>query len=97
MYTALTKCFYCGEDNEILLHTQLKDISQYHGKIINQDPCQKCEKMMETHVCLIVVEKEENNPIRTGELIWVKKECVNIDTHVGYITSEDAKKLGFID
>lgn len=61
-HVALTKCFYCGEDNELVLHKRLGDVSQLQGKVTSMNPCSKCQEFMEKGVILIGIDdaKSEN-------------------------------------
>ena len=48
---ALTKCFYCGEDDRIVMNKMLTDryanaVKEMHGKIVDTEPCQKCADFM---------------------------------------------------
>ena len=77
-YIALTKCFVCGEDSDILLHKRFKDISEVHGKAVNKEPCQKCQKFMKDGVILISCrdgEEGSDNPYRTGGWWVIKLEA----------------------
>lgn len=45
---ALTKCFYCGGDSDIILNRKLtkhhaKKVEEMDGQIINREPCSKCQ------------------------------------------------------
>ena len=84
---ALTKCFFCGEDNEIILNTRLssrmaKKVEAMHGKVLNKRPCSKCEKLMQQGIMFISVRDGEtdketnNNPYRTGKICVIKDEAV---------------------
>jgi hypothetical protein len=75
-FVALTKCFFCGEDDRIVLHRRLGDVSKIHGKVIDHEPCQKCADHMKVGViCLSVREDAEgDNTYRTGGF-WVIKDA----------------------
>jgi hypothetical protein len=91
---ALTKCFFCIEDYEIVLNSRLtkKDAEQVeamHGKIINMEPCPKCQEWMSKDVLLISVrndslaeissaykEKRMPNPYRTGRLVVITDDAI---------------------
>ena len=60
-HVALTKCFFCGEDNDILLHRSLKDISECHGKVVHMNPCSKCAELMQQGVLLITIDDEKSD------------------------------------
>lgn len=55
-HVALTKCFFCGEDGIILLHKRLGDVSKYHGKVVDMEPCSKCVEYMKQGVILIGID-----------------------------------------
>lgn len=85
-HVALTKCFFCGGDNEILLHMRLGDISAAHGKIVNTHPCNKCKELMTKGVILLGMDESKSerdwnkgsipNPYRTGEFIVMRDDAV---------------------
>lgn len=85
-HVALTKCFFCGGDNEILLHSRLGDISAAHGKIVNTNPCSKCKELMAQGVILLGMDESKSgrdwnkgnvpNPYRTGDFIVMKDDAV---------------------
>jgi hypothetical protein len=52
-HVALTRCFYCGEGNEILLHRRLGDVSKFQDKVTSMRPCNKCESYMHQGIILI--------------------------------------------
>jgi len=79
MNVALTKCFYCGKDNDILLAIRYNrkgepstDMSKFHGKADPRRPCNECKEAMRKGVMLCEVRDGEkrDNPYRTGKL-WV--------------------------
>lgn len=48
---ALTKCYFCNEDHQIVLNTRLTPghahkVEQMHGKIVDMNPCSKCAGFM---------------------------------------------------
>jgi len=63
---ALTKCFYCQEDNEIVLNTRLttsmaSKVKELHGKVIDMRPCPSCEEHMRQGVIIITIDPH-NSP-----------------------------------
>lgn len=79
---ALTKCFFCGEDDRILLNQILspkraKAIEEMHGKVIDYEPCNQCAEYMKQGIILIAVDEEKTDdpkhPYRTGAF-WVVTE-----------------------
>jgi hypothetical protein len=87
---ALTKCFFCQEDSDIIMNTKLtpkyaKAVKEMHGKVVGMNPCSKCTEYMKQGIILISIrdgeEKELNksitpNPYRTGGWIVVKEEYI---------------------
>lgn len=68
-HVALTKCYFCNEDNEILLartYTHngepLHDLAPYHGKVASMTPCNKCEGYMKQGVILLTIDAEKSGP-----------------------------------
>ena len=80
---ALTKCFICGKDGNIVMNTRLTKhyadkVKEMHGKVINKHPCNKCQEYMEQGIIVISVDEEKSNgdldnPYRTGGW-WVLNE-----------------------
>lgn len=58
-FVALTKCFYCGENSAVVFDKYLgkgkhgKGVSELHGKVIDMEPCSKCEEFMKQGIILI--------------------------------------------
>jgi hypothetical protein len=80
---ALTKCFFCGGDNEIVMNKVLtkrhaEKVKEMHGKVINTHPCPKCQEYMKQGVILISVRDGETgqNPYRTGGFVVVKDRAL---------------------
>ena len=83
---ALTKCFLCGCDSDILLATKynkkgepIHDMKKYHGKVVNTKPCQKCEEYIKQGVILISVRndaKDAYDAFRTGGFAIIKREAL---------------------
>lgn len=73
---ASTKCFYCGEDDGIIMNSRLtthhaKKIEAMHGNAVTREPCQKCQGYMRQGVIVITVDAAKSqgdvmNPYRTG-------------------------------
>jgi len=89
---ALTKCYYCQEDSDILINRILttqhaKRVEKAHGKIVNMVPCSKCQEYMEAGIIFITIsdsqsdkdwKKEEiPNPHRTGGWFVIRDEAVS--------------------
>lgn len=74
---ALTKCFFCNGDHQILMNSLLTprhaaNVKQAHGMVIDMSPCNKCEEMMKMGVILITIDpakstKDWNKPPRGTE------------------------------
>ena len=84
-HVALTKCYFCGGDNEIILHKRLGDVSMYHQKVVNMNPCNKCVEYMKQGIILIEIDEKKSaqgwnkesmpNPYRSGEFAVIKEEA----------------------
>lgn len=93
-FVALTRCFYCGEPNEILLNRRMghnKFIEAADGKVVDMNPCPKCEEYMKQGVILIAIDEDKcernwnmpdksnkhwmPNPYRTGGFFVIKEEA----------------------
>lgn len=96
-HVALTRCFYCCEPDRILLATRynqkgepVRDLGPAHDKIIDMEPCQKCQDWMEKGIILIGIEEAKSepgwnkptklkrwmpNPHRSGAFAVIKKEA----------------------
>jgi hypothetical protein len=71
-HVALTKCFYCGEGDKILLATRyqrtesgmepVKDLAPAHGKVIDMEPCHNCEDWMTQGIILIGIDSAKSDP-----------------------------------
>lgn len=85
-HVALTKCFYCGGSNELLLATRYyrdanghmqpaKDLAPLNGAVVSQRPYQECEGFMKQGLIVISTRDGEtgDNPYRTGGF-WVLKD-----------------------
>lgn len=79
-FVAMTSCFLCGEGKDILLHRRLRDISEVHNKVVDTEPCSKCQEYMKQGVILIEVDEsktsDKKNPWRAGGWCVVKEEAV---------------------
>lgn len=68
-HVALTKCFYCGEGDRILLATRytlkgepVKDLQPLHNKIVDMEPCRKCADWMEQGIILLGIDAAKSEP-----------------------------------
>jgi hypothetical protein len=82
---ALTKCFYCGDDSDIIINSKLteanaKNVETLHGKVITTEPCTTCKTYMEVGIIVITYDPDKttdsNNPYRTGGFFVIKEDAV---------------------
>jgi len=74
---ALTKCFFCHGDHDLVLNTRLspgaaRQVKEMHGKVINMDPCSKCKDIMSKCIVFITIDDSKseigwNRPPRDSE------------------------------
>lgn len=63
----------------LLCLVDLKEIPQAPREIVDGSICDDCQKVIDNgNVFIIEVEKQEANPYRTGRLVAVKKEAINV-------------------
>lgn len=81
---ALTKCYICGEDSNILiskkglyLQKSIDEFESMNNKVVTKEPCSKCEDLMKQGIILISVRdgEEGDNPYRTGGWVVIKQEA----------------------
>lgn len=91
---SITKCFICGKEYGLALFGRLKGDAQAPREIVD-GLCPDCQKVIDNGgVFIIEVEKQEINPYRTGRLIAVKKEAVNIPNNgILFCTKEDFEQI----
>jgi len=77
-HVALTRCYFCGESDRILLATRynqkgepLKDLGPMHGKVVDMEPCPQCKEYMEQGVILIGIDDAKSEPN------WFKERIPN--------------------
>lgn len=79
---AIPRCFYCGEDKNLLLLVGALpgDVEAPRGAVWDKEPCDKCRGYMEQGVILISVDEsktaDRENPWRTGGWVVIKEEAV---------------------
>lgn len=56
-YVGATTCWYCGEGNEVLIHTRMRPVFPSKIGVTSMRPCSKCEGYMKMGIILIVVTK----------------------------------------
>lgn len=84
--TALTRCFYCGKHDRILINKRLTrhgspKLKELHDKVIDMEPCNQCKKLMNSGIILIGFDPDKSspgwqtserpNPYRTGQFFVV--------------------------
>lgn len=77
---ALTKCYFCGKDDKIVMNTRLttyfaNKVEKMNGKVIDKEPCDECKKLMKMGVMLISV-KDDDPEYRTGSIAVIKDEAI---------------------
>lgn len=85
-HVALTKCYFCGEGNEIILHKRLGDVSKYHNMVTSMRPCPKCAEFMKQGIIMMTVDDSKSepnwhqanipNPHRTGGFFVVREAFI---------------------
>ncbi len=85
---AMTRCFLCGGDKDIVMNTKFtkkmaNQIKDMHGKVTNLIPCPECKKHMESNIILIGIDEEKSDrslgvegAYRTGEFMVVSESLV---------------------
>ena len=67
-YVAMTRCFICGKEADILLAKDLtKDISKFDNTTTPETFCNECAKAMEKGVWLIEINNKPDNDVVTSE------------------------------
>lgn len=103
--TALTKCYFCGEDSTIVMNSigtkeKADRIRESHGKVASMIPCSTCEDWMSEGIMLIGIDLKKSpegwetrdrfpNPYRSGNL-WVVTE----EAFKNVISSQEVLKEG---
>lgn len=92
---SMIKCFICGKHHSIALFGMLKKDAQAPREIVNGSICDNCQKIIDDgNVFIIEVEKQEANPYRTGRLVAVKKEIINIPNNgILFCSKEDFEQM----
>lgn len=85
---AMTKCFLCGGNKDILMNKTLTKhmaakVKEMDGQCVDMAPCSDCAKHMETHIILIGFDEEKSDQsqgaqgaYRTGEFLVVSDRLV---------------------
>lgn len=88
---ALTKCYFCGKDSDIIINSLLaervaKKVKEMHGKVVSMDPCRECEGFMKQGIIFLTFDPAKSardwnkdempNPWRTGGFFVVRQEAV---------------------
>ena len=104
LQVALTKCFYCGEDDKIIIGKRLvkgkSKIEEAHGKVIDYEPCNKCKEYREQGIILITYDEQltsdMTNPYRTGGFFVVKDKAIERMFGKEFANNALEKRAGFI-
>ncbi len=86
---ALTRCYFCGESDRIVLNTWLSvpmadRVKECHGKVLDLDPCTKCQGYMKQGVILMTFDPAKSSP---G---WNKERMPNPWRTGGFFVVRDA-------
>lgn len=88
---ALTKCYFCQKDDQIILNTRLtpecaSSVEAMNGKTLNLEPCRECAGYMEQGIILITIDPAKSgagwekaalpNPYRTGGWFVLREAAV---------------------
>jgi len=65
MGVALTRCYFCGKDDKIVMNTLLTPsmaakVESMHRMVIDMDPCQECKEHMKKGVMLIPIDNSKS-------------------------------------
>ena len=63
---ALTKCFFCGKDDKIVINMRLNPtaaagVDAAHRKVLNMSPCPECAEYMKQGVILITIDDAKSD------------------------------------
>ena len=89
---ALTKCYFCNEDYEIIMSRRLTinpdpKIEEMNGKVIDMSPCPKCQELMKKGIILITFDPAKSEPE------WYKSKMPNpYRTGGWFVVTEDGFK-----
>lgn len=90
---SIDHCFICGKDIGVILFGRIKDDKEAPKNCCSGNLCDNCKKLLETKVAILEI-KNENNPIRTGRVIFVPKESITINNKgMVYMIEEEFNKL----
>lgn len=92
---SMIKCFICGKEHSIALFGRLKGDAQAPREIVDGSICPNCQKVInDGNVFIIEVEKQEANPYRTGRLVAIKKEAINVpNVGILFCPKEDFEQM----
>ena len=90
---ALTKCFYCGNDSDILMNRVLTKhmadkVKECHGKVVSMEPCQQCKTYMDIGIIVLTYDPEKS-PQGQSPILYVsiqahhEKMCLRKNRHPG--------------
>lgn len=92
---SMIKCFICSKEHSIALFGRLKGDAQAPREIVDGSICPNCQKVIDDgNVFIIEVEKQEANPYRTGRLVAIKKEAINVlNVGILFCPKEDFEQM----
>ena len=67
MGVALTKCYFCGDGDRIIMNRVLTTslaakVESMNGKVIDMEPCNKCRHFMSLGVIFLTIDPEKSEP-----------------------------------
>lgn len=83
-HVGMARCFFCGEHDKILVDRRLKKSLPRDCGVIDMEPCDKCGKLMEQGIMLIIV--------ADGEVEQVNKEKQEYDCKLNMLSGQLRKK-----
>jgi len=67
-HVGMTRCFYCGEHDKILLDKRLRGTLPRDCGVVDMEPCAKCEDYMKQGIMLIEINEPKDGKIPIHEL-----------------------------
>ena len=98
-YVALTRCYFCGEADRILLATRyhrvgndmepIHDLKPFHDKVMDMEPCTKCAGFMKQGIILMTIDPD------LSEKDWNKQPIPNPYRAGGFfvVTEEAIRRM----
>jgi hypothetical protein len=82
---ALTKCYFCGEGDQIVLNRVLTahnaaKVEKMNGRVVNMNPCNKCQGYMQQGIILITIDEAKsgadwNKPPPKSHCLYAGRKC----------------------